>query len=99
MRAAWALASVFFRVNILILISSGEINNFGRQFVPQFDNADSKSKLAACQMGQLMTKFEAMVTEIWICWRLEELINGEVHPPMEYAIHQDQVREQSEIDQ
>ncbi len=46
-----------------------------------------------------MAKFEAMATEIGICWRLEELINGEVHPPMEYIMHQDQVRAQSEVNQ
>ncbi len=34
---------------------------------------------------------EAMATNIWVCWRLEEFLNGEVHPPMEYVIHQDQV--------
>ncbi len=75
------------------------IYNFGRQLVPRFDNADRKCKLAACQMGQLMTKFEAMTTKIWICWRLEELVNGAIHPPMKYVIHQDQVRAQSEMDQ
>ncbi len=75
------------------------INNFGRQLVPRFDNVDSKCNLAACQMGQLMTKFEAMTTKIRIGWRFEELINGEVYPPMECVIHQDQVRAQSEMDQ
>ncbi len=35
----------------------GRINNFGRQLVPQFDNAGRKSKLAACQIGQLMALF------------------------------------------
>ncbi len=67
----------------------GRINNFGWQLVPLFDDADRKSKLAVCRMGQLMVNFEAMATKIWICWRLEELIIGEVHPPMEYVIHQD----------
>ncbi len=62
------------------------INDFGRQLVPRLDKAARKSKLATCQMGQLMAKFEVMATKIWICWRLEGLINGEVHPPMEYVI-------------
>ncbi len=70
----------------------GRINKFGRQLVPGFDNADRKCKLAACQMGPLMAKFEARATKIWNCWRLEKFINGEVHPAMEYVIHQDQVR-------
>ncbi len=77
----------------------GKINDFGRQLVPRFDNADRKCKLAACQMGQLRAKFEAMATKIWICWRLEEVINGEFHLLMEYVIHQDQVRAQSQMDQ
>ncbi len=38
----------------------GNINNFGWQLVPRFDNSDRKCKLAACQVGQLMTKFEMM---------------------------------------
>ncbi len=59
---------------------------------------DRKSKHATCQTGQQAAKFEGMATEIWICWRLEELINGEVHPPMENIMHQDQVRAQSDID-
>ncbi len=29
----------------------GRINHFGRQLVPRFDNADRKSKFAACQMA------------------------------------------------
>ncbi len=47
-------------------------------------------------MGQLMARFEAMATKIRSGRRFEELINGEVHPPTEYVIHQDQVRAQSE---
>ncbi len=77
----------------------GRINNFGRQLVPRFDNADKKGKLAVCQMRQLMAKFEAMATKIGICWCLEELIDGEVHPSMENVVHQDQVRAQSEMNQ
>ncbi len=77
----------------------GSINNFGRQLVPRFDNADRKGKLAACQMRQMMAKFEAMATKIGICWCLEELINKEVHPSMENVIHQDQVHAQWEMDQ
>ncbi len=77
----------------------GRINNFGPQFVPWLDDADRKCKRAACQMGQLMAKCEAMGTKIWICWRLEELVNGKVHPSMEYVIHQDRVRAQSEMNQ
>ncbi len=50
-------------------------------------------------MGQLMMKFEARVTKIWICWWLEELVDGEVHFTMEKVIKQDQVRAQSEMDQ
>ncbi len=46
-----------------------------------------------------MAELEVMTTKIWICWRLKELINGEVHPPMEYDIHQEQVRAQSQMDQ
>ncbi len=75
----------------------GRINNCGRQLVHGFDNADRECKLAVCQMGQLMTRFEAMAPKIRICRRLEELINGLVHPPMEYVIHPDQVRVQSEM--
>ncbi len=77
----------------------GRINNFGRQLVPRFDNADRKGKLAACQMRQLMAKFEAMATKIGICWCLEELINGEVPPSMENVVDQDQVSAQSEQNQ
>ncbi len=77
----------------------GRIINFGRQLVPRFDNADRKSNLAACQMRQVMAKFEAMTTKIGICWCLEKLINGEVHPFMENVVHQDQVRAQSEMNQ
>ncbi len=67
----------------------GRINNFGRQLVPRFDNADRKGKLAACQMRQLMAKFEARATKIGISWYLEELIKGKVHLSMENVIHQD----------
>ncbi len=76
----------------------GRINNSGRQLVPCFDNADRKSKFAACQMGQLIAKFEAMATKIWNCWCLEELFNREDHPPIEYVMHQDQVRAQLRMD-
>ncbi len=76
----------------------GIINKFGWQLVPRFDNADRKGKLAACQMGQLMTKFEAVATKIRICWCLEELINVDVHPPMEYVRYQDLLRAHSELD-
>ncbi len=76
----------------------GNINNLRRQLVPQFDNSDRKYKLVACQVEQLMTMFEAMATEIWIGWCLDELGNLEVHRPMKYVIHQDQVRAQSEMD-
>ncbi len=69
----------------------GSINTLGRQLVPQFDHSDRKRKLAACQVGQLMTKFEATATKISIDWYLEELFNGEAHTSMEYIIHQDQV--------
>ncbi len=77
----------------------GRINNFGRQLVPLFDYADRNSKIAACQMGQVMTMFEAMATKIGIRWCLEELINGESSPSMEDVIHEDQVRTQLEMDQ
>ncbi len=77
----------------------GSINNFRRLLVPRFDNADRKGKLAACQMRQLMAKFEAMATKIGICWCIEELIDGEIHPSTGNVIHQDQVRAQSEMDQ
>ncbi len=77
----------------------GRINNFGWQLVPRFNNADRKCELVAWQMGQLIVKFEAIATKIWICWRLKEFINWEVYPPMEYVIHHDQIRTQSEMDQ
>ncbi len=69
--------------------SEAESTTSGGDLFHGFDNADRKSNLVACQMGQLMVKFEAMATKMWICWRLETLVNGEVHPPMEYVIHQD----------
>ncbi len=77
----------------------GRTNNFGRQLVPRFDNANRKNTLAACQMRQLKTKFEPMVTKIWIGRCLEELIIVEVHPPMEYVVHQDQVSAQPQMNQ
>ncbi len=40
-----------------------------------------------------------MATKISIYWRLGDIITGQVHPPLEYVIHQDQVRAQSEMDQ
>ncbi len=46
-----------------------------------------------------MAKFEAIATKIWICWYLKDLINGEVHPPMEFVVHQNQVSAQLEMDQ
>ncbi len=46
-----------------------------------------------------MKKFENMATKIRIGWRLEELVNGEVGLPIEYVVHQAQVRIQSEVDQ
>ncbi len=77
----------------------GRINNFGRQPIPRFDNADRKGKRAACQMRQLMAMIEAMATKSGMCWCLEELINGEVHPSKENVVRQDQVRAQSEMNQ
>ncbi len=72
----------------------GSIANIGRQLVPRFGNADRKSELAACQMGQLMTKLEVMATKNWIGGCLGELVSGEFHPLMEYVIHQDQARDE-----
>ncbi len=45
----------------------GNINDFGLQLVPRFHDLGRKPTLAACQAGQLMSKFEAMATKIWIC--------------------------------
>ncbi len=49
-----------------IKVDFEDFNSFGRQFVPRINNPDRKRKLAACQMGQLMAKFEAMAPKIWI---------------------------------